>query len=172
MPRSNRYTTIKYCAYALLLLGAFVLQNARGTAITLWGVTADVLPFLVASVALLEGPYVGGTVGFFAGLLQSVHSIMVEGLAALSLMLLGALFGWLSQRHLRPVLPSALLGGGLWVLLQGISRYIFYYALVYGVDFVSGLRTIVAPLALSLIPGAVLFWATRGIYRRFTETEL
>ena len=78
--RSGRYAALKYGGYALLLLGLFLLQSARGTALRLWGGALDALPFFVAAAALLEGPFAGGSLGFAAGLLLSVNSTMAEGL--------------------------------------------------------------------------------------------
>ena len=48
MIRSDKYLFLKYGSYALLLLGFFVLQSSRGTALWLGGATVNVLPFLVA----------------------------------------------------------------------------------------------------------------------------
>ena len=72
--RSQRYALLKYGGYALLLLGVFLLQSSRGTAIRLWGASPNALPFLVAAVALLEGPYAGGSFGFACGLLLALNS--------------------------------------------------------------------------------------------------
>ena len=69
MIRSDKYLFLKYGSYALLMLGFFLLQSSRGTAISLWGAAVDALPFFVAAVALLDGPYAGGAFGFAAGVL-------------------------------------------------------------------------------------------------------
>ena len=54
MIHSDRYTILKYSGYALLMLGLFVLQTSRGTAIQLWGAAVNAMPFFVAAVALLD----------------------------------------------------------------------------------------------------------------------
>ena len=64
MIHSNRHTILKYSGYALLMLGLFVLQTSRGTAIHLWGAAVNAMPFFVAAVALLDGPYAGGVLAF------------------------------------------------------------------------------------------------------------
>ena len=51
MIRSDRYSFLKYGSYALLMLGLFLLQSSRGTALWLWGASVDVLPFFVAATA-------------------------------------------------------------------------------------------------------------------------
>ena len=77
MIRSDRYVWLKYGSYALLLLGFFVLQSSRGTALWLGGATVNVLPFLVAAVALLDGPYAGGSFGFAGGVLLLIPLVMI-----------------------------------------------------------------------------------------------
>ena len=44
MIHSDRYTILKYSGYALLMLGLFVLQTSRGTAIHLWGAAVNAMP--------------------------------------------------------------------------------------------------------------------------------
>ena len=74
MIRSDRYSFLKYGSYALLMLGLFLLQSSRGTALWLWGASVDVLPFFVAATALTDGPYAGGAFGFAAGVLASLNT--------------------------------------------------------------------------------------------------
>lgn len=169
--RKNTKRTLKLCAYSLLLLMIFLIQHSRGTALHLWRATADAIPYFLAAIALLEGPYVAGMMGFFGGLLLSLHNTTVEGLTALYLALFGIAFGLLGTHYMRPVLPSALLGGFACVLLQGVARYIFYYALVYKMDVVIALQELGAELLLSLLTGIPVFFLVRMIYRRFQENE-
>lgn len=167
----NKFRTLRLCAYALLLLVIFLIQHSRGTAVQLWRATADAIPVFLAALALLEGPYVAGVFGFFAGLLQSLHSTTVEGISALYLGLFGIAFGLLGAYYLRPVLLSALLGGASCIMLQGVLRYIFYYALVYKMDAVTGLKELGAELFISLVSGVPVFFLLRWIFQHFQENE-
>ena len=97
--------------YALLVLVCFLLQFSRGTRLTLWGSSPDVLPFLFAAVALFEGPYVGAIFGFTGGILLSVNSTASEALLSMyySLGCLGA--GFFASRYMRRVFPTLLMCG-------------------------------------------------------------
>jgi len=159
--------TIKYSAYALVLLALFILQSARGTSISLMRVSVNVMPFFVASVALYEGPYAAGTLGFFAGLLVSVHSLLIEGLSALYLGLFGVIFGWFGAKYMRKVLPSALLGGALCLGVSWLTRYVFYYSLVYSIPLKAGFGQLLWELLLSVPFGAGVFFIVRAMNRRF-----
>ena len=167
----RKYKTIKYCAYALVMIACFVLQSARGTAISLWGGGINALPYLVAAIALFDGPYAGGSFGFFAGLLLSINSMVIEGLVAMAMGLFGAFFGHFGRIYLRQVLPSVLLGGLGYSLFHGGCRYLFYYALVHGISPVYGLQSLLGEVLLSLLPGAAMFFIVRAIKSRFTEGE-
>jgi|GEM_PF-1347650 hypothetical protein len=169
--RSDRSRAVRICAYVLLLLAMFLLQHSRGTAVVLWQATADGIPFFLATLALLEGPYVAGSFGFFAGLLLALHTTTVEGLSALYLGLFGILFGLLGTYYMRPVLPSALLGGTVCIAVQGVLRYVFYYLLVYHMDALTAGRELLAEWLLALPSGVLLWFVIGAIRRRFQEKE-
>lgn len=170
--RSQRYALLKYGGYALLLLGVFLLQSSRGTALFLWGASPNALPFLLAAVALVEGPYAGGSFGFVCGMLLTLNSTGLEELQALYLALFGVLFGLFGAEYLRPVIPSALAGGLLCLGIQAVFRYVFVYLLIYRAGPGYALRQFCGELLLSLPLGAVIWLAVRRIHRRFTEETL
>ena len=165
----QKHRIIKQCAYALLIILASVVQNTRGLPTTLMGGRLDMLPVLVASIALFEGPYTGGALGFFAGLLLAIHSPMVEGLSALYLGLFGIGFGILGSGWLRRVCPAALLGGLCCIALQGLVRYVFYSRMVYGLALADVWQPLLGGLLLAVLPGIGAFYLVRGLHRRFSE---
>ncbi len=169
MIRSDRYTWLKYGSYALLMLGFFVLQSSRGTAVWLNGATVNALPFLVASVALLDGPYAGGVFGFAGGVLLSLNTTGVEGFASLSLGLFGILFGLFGAQYLRNILFSALAGGLVCVAVESFFRYVFHDLLIYGMGLPQALGLFGRQLLLSLPAGALAYGLVFLIHRRFTE---
>ncbi len=172
MIRSDRYLFLKYGSYALLLLGLFVLQTARGTAVRLWGGSADVLPFFVAAVALLDGPYAGGAFGFAAGVLSTLNVAGVEGFSSLHLGLFGIFFGLFGAYYLRNILFSALFGGMIALLIGAFFRFLFYDLLFYGMGLGQALAACGLQLLLSLPAGALSYFLLRAIRRRFTEESL
>ena len=169
MIRSDKYLFLKYGSYALLLLGFFLLQSSRGTAVSLWGVSIDALPFFVAAVALLDGPYAGGAFGFAAGVLTTLNSAGVEGFSSLYLALFGVLFGLFGAYYLRTILFSALAGGILAMMLEAFFRYVFYELLFYGMPLGQALTAFGLKLLLSLPVGALAYVLVRVVHRRFTE---
>lgn len=169
--RANRHKITKYCAYALLLILCFALQNARGVLPSLWGAKTDVMPFIVAAIALYDGPFAAGSYGFAAGILTSVHSPVIEGLSALYLLLFGVAFGVFGQLYIRKIAPAALLGGAACIAVQSVARYIFYYRLVYSVTLDYAVLLLVGELTLSILPGIVMYYVIRGVHRRFAEAD-
>ena len=172
MIRSDKYLFLKYGSYALLMLGFFLLQSARGTAISLWGAAVDVLPFFVATVALLDGPYAGGAFGFAAGVLTTLNTPGVEGFSSLYLTLFGVLFGLFGAYYLRTILFSALAGGILCMALEAFFRYVFRELLRYGMGPGEALVQLGASLLLSAPAGALTWLAAKAICRRFSEDRL
>jgi len=168
MIRSDRYPFLKYGSYALLMLALFVLQSTRGTAIHLWGASVNVMPFFVAAVALLDGPYAGGVMGFFGGVLLNLNSAGLEGFSSLSLSLFGICFGLFGAYYLRPVILSALSGGFLCMVLETLFRYVFHDLLIYNMHLLEALRAFGLELVLSLPAGALAFVCIRAVHRRFT----
>ncbi len=167
--RSQRNAVWKYGSYALLMLGLFLLQSSRGTGLRLWGGAWNMLPFFVASAALLEGPYVGGSFGFACGLLLAVNTTVLEGLSALLLTVFGVLFGLFGAYYLRPVLLSALTGGLVCMGTQAVLRYLFLEMLVYGAHITMALKQFAGELVLAVLPGVLIWLVMEAIHRRFTE---
>lgn len=170
--RSGRNAVWKYGSYALLMLGLFVLQSSRGTGLRLWGGAWNMLPFFVASAALLEGPYAGGCFGFACGVLLAVNTTVIEGLSALLLTCFGILFGLFGAYYLRPVAPSMLAGGVLCLTVQAVLRYLFFEMLVYGAGVAMALKQFAGELILALPPAVLIWLAMERIHRRFTEESL
>lgn len=170
--RAQRYALWKYGSYALCMLALFLLQSSRGTGLRLWGASLNALPFLVSAAALLDGPYAGGSFGFACGILLALNSTGLEGLSALYLTLFGVLFGLFGEEYLRPVIPSALMGGLLCMGIQAVFRYFFVYLLVYSAGSGYALRQFCGELLLSVPVGTGVWFVTRQIHRRFTEDTL
>lgn len=157
--------------YALLVLVCFLLQFSRGTRLTLWGASPDVLPFLFAAVALFEGPYVGAIFGFAGGILLSVNSTAPEALLSMyySLGCLGA--GFFASRYMRRVFPTLLMCGIFLSLCKTLLSFFFFYALVYEAHSPGLLLTAGKSLLLSLPFSLVVYLIVKHIHSRFTAEE-
>lgn len=172
MIRSDRYTWLKYGSYALLMLGFFLLQSSRGTAVWMGGATVNALPFVVASVALLDGPFAGGAFGFAGGVLLSLNSAGVEGFQSLSLGLFGILFGLFGAQYLRNILFSALAGGLVCMAVESFFAYIFHDLLVHGMGLPQAFGLFGRQVLLSLPAGVLAYALVYAVHRRFTEESL
>ena len=172
MIRSDRYTWLKYGSYALLMLGFFLLQSSRGTALWMGGATVNALPFVVASVALLDGPFAGGAFGFAGGVLLSLNSAGVEGFQSLSLGLFGILFGLFGAQYLRNILFSALTGGLVCMAVESFFAYIFHDLLVHGMGLPQAFGLFGRQVLLSLPAGVLAYALVYAVHRRFTEESL
>ena len=73
----------------LVALVAVVIQDAAISQITLFGVSADVMPLVVMSVGLLCGSMTGAVMGFGAGLLVDLLLVQTLGITSLLYLLIG-----------------------------------------------------------------------------------
>lgn len=157
--------------YLLLLLILYLLQFSRGTRLRLWGISPDLLPFLLSAVALFEGPYAGCALGFIVGLLTAVNSGAPEGLLALYYGLGCLGLGWFTARHMRRTLPAALLCGAALSGVKTLLTFFFFYALVYRAHSLGGLIRSGYSLLFSMALAPLIYWAVKKIHARFTEEE-
>ncbi|MBR4304062.1 MAG: hypothetical protein IKT81_01890 [Clostridia bacterium] len=167
----RRKSVLKWFVYGVFAVVLLVLQSSRSPALTLWSARADFLPFLVTALALYEGPYIAGTLGFFSGLLLAVHGITVEGLACLYLSLVGVVLGWLFDKYFRVNIILPIMAGTLCILMAEVCKFIFYYRLVYQLSISAGLLTAAGSLILSVPVGVGVCFATRWLQRFFGEEE-
>lgn len=73
----------------LLAFVAVMIQDAAISQITLFGVSADVMPLVVMSVGLLCGSMTGAVMGFGAGLLVDLLLVQTLGITSLLYLLIG-----------------------------------------------------------------------------------
>ena len=159
----------KILCYLLLLTAFYVLSAARGVLYGMGLPTVNAMPFLVAAIAFFEGPYTGGCMGFYSGLLLSISSSTMEGAETLILALFGVLCGSVGVVLLRRILPSVL-ACALLAVPGAISAT--YYTLFYSVPFLSVAVRYAQILLLSLLPGAAGYFLVRAVCRRFSEDDI
>ncbi len=162
---------IKSLVYGALAVVLLVLQSSRATGVSLWTASANFMPFLVAALAIYENPYMAGGIGFFAGLLLSVHSPTIEGLAAFWLAIFGVGYAYLAELFFRNNIVLSILGGMGCLAVGELCKYVFYYMLVHGVDVGAGMLTLLGSLILSVPFGVIVCYMVRWISRKFSEDE-
>lgn len=80
----------------VLAFVAVVIQEAAITQITIFGVSADVMPLVVMSVGLLCGSMAGAVMGFGAGLLVDLVLVQTLGITSLLYIVIGY---WAGRLH-------------------------------------------------------------------------
>jgi rod shape-determining protein MreD len=85
----------------LIALGfvAVVIQEAAVSQVTIFGVSADVMPLVVMSVGLICGSMTGALVGFGAGLLVDLVFVQTLGVTSLLYILIGYWSGRVRELH-------------------------------------------------------------------------
>ncbi|MBQ7624056.1 MAG: hypothetical protein IJS65_02115 [Clostridia bacterium] len=155
--------TLKYLGYGVIAVLVFVLQSSRLINVRLFSATAELMPFLVAALAVYEGPYVAGITGFFAGLLSSLHSASIEGLDSLFLSLFGVLFAFIAATYFREGLLLCVTGGAVGLFVTELLKYAFYYLLADGVGPWVGLLYIAGRVLVSLPGGLIVALVIRRV---------
>ncbi len=166
----DKKKALKVLGYLLCLTAFYILSSARGVLSNVNYATVNALPFLVATIGFYDGPYMGGMMGVYSGLLLSLSSTTVEGAEALGLAVFGILCGSLGVLFMRRFLLSILACGALFLTVRGIVSavyYVLFYAIPFGSIFAGYLRI----LAISLLPGAAGYFLIKAIHRRFSEVE-
>ena len=161
----------KRLCYLLLLTAFYVFSSARGVLYGMGLPSVNAMPFLVAAIAFFEGPYTGGCMGFYSGLLLSISSSTMEGAETLILALFGVLCGSVGVVLLRRILPSVLVCAGALQLLRGVISAT-YYTLFYSIPFWRVAARHGQILLLSLLPGTAGYFLVRALHRRFSEDDV
>ena len=166
----NKKKALKVLCYLLCLTGFYILSSARDVLSDADFATINALPFLIAAIAFYDGPYMGGMMGLYSGLLLSLSSSTVEGAEALGLAFFGILCGSVGVLFMRRFLLSILACGSVFLCLRGIISavyYVLFYAIPFGGIFGGYLRI----LLISLLPGSLGYFLIKAIHRRFSEVE-
>ena len=164
---------VRCIIYVLCAVFLFLLQSTRGffANLTVLGGRVDFLTVFLVCVALFEGPYLSGLLGFFCGLLLSITTPWAEGLDALALSLVCVFTAWISGTYMRRVLPTALLLGGAAIVLRMASSSFFYGYLAQGARIWPELLSIVFTLILSLPFTVPLFFLVQRLHHVFSEAD-
>lgn len=161
----------KIALYTVILVVLFVLESANGLPVRVLGQRIDILPFAVASVALLDGPVEGAAVGLLAGALYDLGFGGAEGLYALYYLLTGIAAGLLGQRFLRRVYPSALLLGTGMMLLLGLWRFFLIWVFGRTSEPLLYLQSMSGQTLVAALFSPIAYLAVRTVSRRFVKTD-
>ena len=118
---------------ALLALLTVLVQTAALSQLSLFGATADVVPLVVASVALLSGLVNGALFGFGVGLLVDVALLQTLGVSSLVLVAVGWYAGRLRETLRDPQATLLPLASGALATLSALVLFSLMQFLL-GVD--------------------------------------
>lgn len=157
---------VKYIVYLLFLILLYAIETAN-IPLEIFGVRIDLLPCVPAAVALMEGPVLGGFIGFMTGMLYDIGFIGVEGLFPIYYMLFGIAAGALSMKFLRRMFPSMLLLNTCGMLILGLVRYGLSLMLISKVPFPLVFQAMCGEILLTIILSPIVYFPIRNIARRF-----
>ncbi len=155
-----------------LLFLAAVLQVTTLAAIDPLGGTPDVLLVTLVAVALLRGPIVGATGGFFAGLVVDTATLETLGVTSLLLTVAGYWIGRYGETTGRDRAHAPLLSVLVVTALYAAGAYVLRYVLG---DAVSArlilVDTLPATVLLNLLLAAPVYALCRRLLRPAERTE-
>ena len=143
---------------ALIVIIAYVLQTVIIPDLNICGVAPNLLLVVVCSVSFLFGSTVGGTVGFFAGLLLDFNQGRAIGLYAFFCMYIGMALGQFNKRFFKDNYIVAVAITGLVTVFFETLVYIFG-ALAYfqKFDFLSFFTTIMLAALVNVITAVIVY---------------
>jgi len=151
---------------AAVVITALLLQSTVFGQLRLLGVRPELLYLVTISIALLEGPNEGATVGFVSGLAQDFLMNEPKGLTALTLTLLGYGVGMFRQFIVSPspLVPTIVVGIGT---AAGIAFYEIVSVLLgnFHEDTAYGVKVALLTAAYNAVLTPILY----PLLRRITE---
>lgn len=163
MQNIRRIYAVKTVSYILLTVFALALQNALPN---IAHVHPQLLILLTALAALFQGPYTGGTVGFFCGLLADWLSAYGVVYYTIILMLAGVVFGLISDRTMRKTLLSAYFISAAVLVVTQFLYFIFFLFMAGRAGFQALLDITVPEILYSLALLPLFYFPARTVYRR------
>ena len=150
----------------IVVITALLLQSTVFAQLRLLGVRPELLYLVTISVALLEGPNEGATVGFASGLAQDFLMNEPKGLTALTLTLLGYGVGMFRQFIVSPspLVPTIVVAVGT---AAGIAFYEVVSALLgnFHEEPTYGVKVALLTAAYNAVLTPILY----PLLRRITE---
>ena len=166
----DKKKALKVLGYLLCMTAFYILSTARGILSNIHFATVNVMPFLVAAIAFYDGPYMGGCMGVYGGMLLSLSSSTVEGAEALIRACFGILCGTVGVLFMRRFLLSILCCGAVFLAVRGAVSAI-YYSLFHAIPFAGIFIGYLRILAISFLPGVLGYFLIKKIHRHTSEVD-
>lgn len=158
---------VKFTVYALLLLFLYILQETPGLFVLFGSKPMPVAAFAIV-VSMLEGEFVGGIFGAFAGMLCDINSPMLFGFNGLLIALFCIVTGLMVIYLMHCNAGGAALFTFTAMLFRGSVEFLFGYGMwghegVWRIFLQRTLPTVIYTTAVSVL----LFFPSRAVWRVF-----
>ena len=156
---------VRWTAYGLLILAAFLLQSAP-RALQIAGAKPLLLVPLVVAIGLFTGPVGGGAAGAVAGFLWDVYADRLPGFHGLFLLCIGCACGLLVVLLMRNNMLTAILLCAGALLLQVLYDWGLTYVLLgHDRPFAALWHTYLPCAAYTLLLSPLLYFITLAVTR-------
>lgn len=160
----NRKVSIyKFIAYGFLAIAVFLVQTSAGLDLRVAGIRLDLLPAVVAAVALFEGAGYGTLVGGVTGVLYDLAGTGIEGLYPIFFLVFGMMAGFFGERYFKKNFLAVLVMTGAALFFIGIFRGGVSLSLLGGVEFSAAVKTVAMETAAGMIGSPIVYLAVYGI---------
>lgn len=167
MNTTARLGVLKHVIYVVLIVLLYVLGSVPGLFVIREIKPVWIIPAAV-SIAMLEGEFVGGIYGAFAGLLCDVGSFLLFGFNGFILTICCAAAGFLVINLMRCNLFTCLLFAFFTLLIRGSLEYFFSFGMWNYENAATIYTNNTFPTVLYSTAAAVpLFLLFRLLHRRF-----
>lgn len=157
---------LKFIAYTVVLIIIYSIETAN-IQFKFFGFKIDILPCVPAAVALMEGPVLGGFIGFMTGMLYDVGFIGIDGLFPIYYMVFGILAGIISIKFLRKMFPSMLLLNTCGMMILALIRYGLSLMAISKVPFPLVFQAVCAEILITIFLSPIVYIIVRNISRKF-----
>lgn len=162
-------TIFKILTVGLLIVLIFSFWAVFAEKLRLFGLRADVMPFLAAFCTVFFGKEWGAGFGCFIGVLVDAASGKTAGFYTILFMVFAILIGLLSERYYRTHLFGGLFSGYVLYLTANLLRLLFSFVFKGDTSF-SLFFTYFLPAGLySLVWSIPAYMILSKIYRRLEE---
>lgn len=167
MNSTTKYLVLKHLIYVLLLFVLYIVQATPGL-LAVFGIKPVLVAVAAIAIAMHEGEFAGGVYGAAAGLLCDMLGVGLYGFNGFVLCLFCAAAGLFVIYLLRCNLLGCLLFVAVTLLVRGSIEFLFAYGM-WGHEHIWKLYVLytLPTIVYSLVVTPLLYWAVRGIYRRF-----
>lgn len=159
---------LKIGAYILLAVAIYCLQTSKATALLIFGYQIDVMPCIVAAVALFDGPIAGAVIGLLTGVFYDVSMQNIQGISPAFYFLYGMAAGFIGQKYLRRIFSAALLVSSLSIFVIGILRILFLYG-IHSAFWSTGIFALGVEILLSALFSPIVYYTVRKIHKKLSN---